>query len=88
MEIAIGVGSLVLLAGGITAAVRRAIRASQVVGVIAIAGTVATVAVLADWLADGRSLGAVYQFAVVAPMTLAGIVMAVSLVLQRPRRIP
>ncbi len=88
METAIGVGSLVLLAGGVTAAVRRAIRPGQAIGVLAIAATVAAIAVFADWLAEGRSLGAAYQFAVVAPTTLAGIVMAVSLVRQRPRRIP
>jgi hypothetical protein len=88
MEVALGVGSLVLLAGGVTAVVRRAIRPSQAVGVLAIAATVAAIAVLADWLAEGRSLGGVYQFAVVAPTTLAGMAMAVSLVVQRQRRIP
>ncbi len=88
MEVALGVGSLVLLAGGVTAVVRRAIRPSQAVGVLAIAAAVAVIAVLADWLAEGRSLGAVYQFAVVAPTTLAGMAMAVSLVVQRQRRIP
>ncbi len=88
MEVALGVGSLVLLAGGITAVVRRAIRPGQALGVVAIAAAVSIIAVLADWLADGRSMGAVYRFAVVAPTTLAGMAMAVSLVVQRQRRIP
>ena len=88
METALGVGSLVLLAGGVTAVVRRAIRPGQALGVIAIAAAVSIIAVLAGWLAEGRSLGAVYQFAVVAPTTLAGMAMAVSLVVQRQRRTP
>jgi hypothetical protein len=87
MEIALGVGSLVLLAGGVTAVVRRAIRPGQALGVVGIAAAVSIIAMLAGWLAEGRSLGAFYQFAVVGPATLAGIAMAVSLVLQRPRRI-
>jgi hypothetical protein len=82
MEIALGVGSLVLLAGGITAAVRRAIRPGQAAAVIGIAATVAAIAVLAGWVGQG----AVYRFAVVAPTTLAGMAMAVSVVLRPPRR--
>ena len=88
METAIGVGSLVLLAGGVTAVVRRAIRPGQALGVVGIAAAVAVIAGLAGWFAERRSLGALYEFAVVAPTALAGIAMAISLVLQRPRRIP
>jgi hypothetical protein len=81
MEVAIGVGSLVLLAGGLTAAIRRAIRPGQAVAVVGIAVTVAAIALFASWLGQA----AIYRFAVVAPTTLAGIVMAVSVVLRPPR---
>jgi hypothetical protein len=86
MEIALGVGSLVLLAGGVTAASRQAIRPGQAWGVLGIAATVAVIALLAGRV--GQDLGSLYQFAVVAPTTLAGIAMAVMLVLRPPRRIP
>jgi hypothetical protein len=84
MEVALGVGSLVLLAAGTTAAVRRAIRPGQALVVVGIAATVAAIALFAGWLGQG----ALYRFAVVAPTALAGIVMAVSVVLRPPRRIP
>jgi hypothetical protein len=86
MEIALGVGSVVLLAGGVTAAARRAIRPGQAWGVLGIAAAVAVIALLAGRV--GQALGSGYQFAVVAPTTLAGIAMAVMLVLRPPRRIP
>ena len=82
MEVAIGVGSLVLLAGGVTAAVRRTIRPGQAVAIVGIAVTVAVIALFANWLEQA----AIYRFAVVAPTALAGIVMAVSVVSRPPRR--
>jgi hypothetical protein len=84
MEVAMGVGSLVLLAAGVAAALRRTIRPTQALGVLGIAAAVAVVALLADLLAD--RLGGLYRFAVVAPTTVAGIVMAVSLATRPPRR--
>jgi hypothetical protein len=84
MEVAIGVGSLVLLAGGLTGAVRRAIRPGQAVAVAGIAVAVGVIALFASWIGDS----AIYRFAVIAPTTVAGIAMAVSVVLRPPPRIP
>jgi hypothetical protein len=80
MEFAFGVGSLVLLAGGITALVRRSMTPGQAGGVLAIAAVVAAIAWLGDLLADRRSLGGFYSFALTASITLAGIAMAVAVV--------
>jgi hypothetical protein len=80
MEVAFGVGSLVLLAGGITAMIRRSMRPGQAVSVLLIALVVTAVALLAQWLAHGRGLGGLYTFAVTATTTLAGIAMAVTVV--------
>ena len=80
MEVAFGVGSLVLLAGGTTAFVRRSMRPGQAVSVVAIAIAVATVALLAQRLASGRGLGGFYTFAVTATTALAGIAMAIAVV--------
>jgi hypothetical protein len=80
MEVAFGVASLVLLAGGITAMIRRSMRPGQAVAVLIIAVVVAVVALLAQWLAGGRGFGGVYTFAVTATTALAGIVMAVAVV--------
>ena len=56
MEYALGIGSLVLLAGGVTAAARREIRPGQALTVVGIAAAVAAIVALADWL--GGRLGA------------------------------
>jgi hypothetical protein len=80
MEVAFGVGSLVLLAGGITAMIRRSMRPGQAVSVLVIALVVTAVALLAQWLAHGRGLGGFYTFAVTATTALAGIAMAVAVV--------
>jgi hypothetical protein len=52
----------------------------QAGGVLAIAAVVAAIAWLGDLLADRRSLGGFYSFALTASITLAGIVMAVAVV--------
>jgi hypothetical protein len=80
MEVAFGVGSLVLVAGGITAMIRKWMRPGQAVAVLVIAIAVAAVALLAQWLAHGRGLGGFYTFAVTATTTLAGIVMTIAVV--------
>jgi hypothetical protein len=85
MEVAVGVGSLVLLAGGVTAAARRTIRPGQALGVLGVAAGVAVIALVTVALGHGRSFSGLYQFAVIAPTTVAGIAMAVALV-QRPAR--
>lgn len=80
MEVAFGVASLVLLAGGITAMIRRSMRPGQAVAVLVIAIVVAAIALLARGLATGRGFGGFYLFAVTATTTLAGIVAAVAVV--------
>lgn len=84
MEVALGVGSLVLLVGGVCALVRRDIRPSQAATVLGIAVAVAAIALLATTLAP--SFGSFYAFAVIAPTTLTGAVMAASVVGRPVRR--
>ena len=86
MQTALGVGSLVLMAGGVTALVRRALRPGQALGVVAIAVVVGLIAAFAHAL--GGRMGAVYEAAIVVSTTIAGIVMAVVVVTTPPRRIP
>jgi hypothetical protein len=85
MELALGVGSLVLVAGGTAALIRRAMRPGQAVSVLGIAVLVAVIALLAESLARGRGLGSFYVVLVVATMTLAGMLAAVVVIVQ-PRR--
>jgi hypothetical protein len=84
MEYAVGIGSLVLLAGGVSAAARREIRPGQALTVLGIAAAVAAIVALAGWL--GGRLGAFYTVAIVLPTALAGIAMAVAVVTRRPGR--
>jgi hypothetical protein len=86
MEVALGVGSLVLLAGGITALFRRSMTPGQGLGVLALAVTVAVIALLGDWISHRRNLGGFYVFALTATVTLAGVVMAVAVVARPPSR--
>jgi hypothetical protein len=88
MQVALGVGSLVLLAGGLTAVVRRTMTPVQAVSVLVIAAVVAVVALLADWLAGRLGLGSFYVVAVVLTTTIAGVAMGVAVILRPPRRIP
>ena len=82
MEFALGIGSLVLFAGGVTAAARREIRPGQALTVLGIAAAVAVIVALADWV--GGRLGGFYTAAIVLPTALAGMAMAVAVV-TRPR---
>jgi hypothetical protein len=88
MEIALGVGSLVLLAGGLAAVIRRTMTPVQAVTVLVIAAVVAVVTLLADMLADRLGLGSFYVFVVVLTTTVAGIAMAIAVIIRPPRRIP
>jgi hypothetical protein len=85
MEFALGVGSLVVLAGGVAAALRREIRPGQATAVLGIAIAVAGIAALARMLSE--RLGGFYAVAIVLPTTLAGIAMAVALVTRPGRRV-
>ena len=88
MQVALGVGSLVLLAGGVAAVVRRTMTPVQVASVLLIAGVVAVVTLLADWLSERLGLGGFYVFAVVLTITVAGIAMAIAVIIRPPRRMP
>ena len=82
MQVAFGVGSLVLLAGGVAAMVKRSMRPGQAVGIVVIAIVVGVLALVARWLSTGRGLGGPYVFAVTATTTIAGMVMAIAVVTQ------
>lgn len=80
MELAVGAGSLVLLAGGLAAMIRRAMRPGQALSVAGIAAAVALIAWVAQIVGHGRPLGALYVFLVVVSMTVAGVAMAIAIV--------
>jgi hypothetical protein len=86
-QVAMGTGALVLLAGGITAVVRREMRPGQALGVAGLALAVSALALLVSLLA-GRSAvtGGAYTFLVVATTTIGGMALAVAVVSARPRR--
>jgi hypothetical protein len=88
MQVALGVGSLVLLAGGLVAVVKRRMTPVHAASVLLIAVVVAAVALLADWLAGRLGLGGFYVAMVVLTTTVAGIAMAVAVIIRPPRRIP
>lgn len=77
-DVVFGVASFVLLAGGVAAMVRRRMAPGQAVGVLAAAVGVGAVAAFATRFSNGF-----YATAVVATVTLAGIVMAVAVVSRR-----
>jgi hypothetical protein len=77
-DVVLGVASFVLLAGGVAAVVRRRMGPSQAAAVLAVAVGVAAVAAFATRFPSG-----VYATAVIATVTLAGIVMAVAVASRR-----
>jgi hypothetical protein len=81
-DVALGVGSLVMLVGGVTALVKRSIRPSQALGVLAVALAVATIAALAS-----QFPGSFYPALITLTSTTAGAAMAVAVVIQPVRRI-
>lgn len=87
MEFVLGAGSLVLVAGGITALVRGSMGRRQALSVLAIAAAVVAVALLTSSLAEARGLGSVYVGLMIASMTLAGMLAAVAVILRPPPRL-
>jgi hypothetical protein len=81
-DVALGVGSLVLMVGGITALVRRSIRPSQALGVLGVALAVAVITALASQFPSG-----VYRVLITLTTTAAGAVMAVAVAIRPQRRI-
>ena len=81
MEVALGLGSLVLLVGGVTGMVRRDLRPSAAVGIAAVAAMVAVVALAGQGLA-----GTAYAVALIVPTTLGGLLAAVMIASRRTPR--
>jgi hypothetical protein len=83
MELALGTASLVLLAGGLTAVIRRAMTPGRALQVLVIAVGVGALSWAVETLDHGRHLGAFYVFLVIASMTVAGIAATIA-VLSKP----
>ena len=81
-DVALGVGSLVVLVGGITALVKRSIRPSQALGVLGVALAVAGITALASYFPN-----ALYRVLITLTMTVAGALMAVAVATRPQRRI-
>ena len=78
--VALGVGSLVLLAGGVAALVHRSMRPGQALGVLGVALAVVVIAALASEFPSGA-----YRVLIIGSTTVAGMAMAAAVV-ARPRR--
>jgi peptidoglycan/LPS O-acetylase OafA/YrhL len=81
-NVAIGVASLVLLAGGLTAVIKRTMRPGQALSILGVA-----VAVLAITALATRFQITFYRVMIILPIAAAGIAMAVAIVLRPPPRI-
>lgn len=86
-NIALAVGSLVLLAGGVTAMVKRAMRLSQALSIVVVAVGVAVVAATATSIAGDGAGGALYTALIVLTCAAGGVAMAVAIVLRKPNRL-
>jgi multisubunit Na+/H+ antiporter MnhE subunit len=87
VEIALAAGSVVLLAGGITAFVRRNIRPAQALSILGLAVGVVIIGVLADVLSRGTSVGGLWRAAVLIPTTVAATAMAIVILTARESKI-
>jgi hypothetical protein len=81
-DVALGAGSLVLLAGGLAAVVKRSMRPGQAVGVLAVAIAVAGIAALASSFPSDA-----YRILIIGTTTFAGAGMAAAIVSRPQRRI-
>jgi hypothetical protein len=81
-DVALGVGSLVLLAGGLTAVVNRSMRPGQALGVVGVAIAVVVIAALASTFPSDF-----YRILIIATTTFAGVGMAAAIVSRPQRRI-
>lgn len=81
-DVALGVGSLVIVVGGVTALVRRAIRPGQALGVLGVAAAVSVIVALAT-----RFPGGFYPVLITLTTAAAGAGMAVAVVTRPERRI-
>ena len=86
-NVALAVGSLVLLAGGVAAMVKRTMRPSQALSILVVAVGVAAVAAAATSIAGDGPLGALYTALIVLTCAVGGVSMAVAIVLRKPDRL-
>lgn len=82
-DVAVGAGAFVLLAGGMTAMVKRTMRPEQAVRVVVVALGVALVAAFASRLPN-----VVLVFLAIASTVVGGAAMAVAIVSRPESRIP
>lgn len=83
-EIPLAVTSLILLAGGTTAVIRRSMSLAQALTVLGVAVGIGGVVALALGLPDTQSVpGWVYRGVIVASLTLGGVSIAVTVVSRR-----
>jgi hypothetical protein len=81
-DVALGVASVVVFVGGVTALVRRSLRPGQALGVLAVALAVATITALATTFPSS-----VYRVLIIITLALAGAAMAVAVATRPQRRI-
>ena len=82
-NVALAVASVVLLAGGLSAMLKRAMRPSQAVGVLLVAVAVGAVTAAASSLAGDGAGGAVYTALIALTCAAGGSAMAVAIVTRR-----
>jgi peptidoglycan/LPS O-acetylase OafA/YrhL len=74
-EVVLGVASLVVLAGGVTAAIKRSIRPTQALGVVGVAVAMGAIVAFASYLPV-----AAFRVVAIVCLAAAGIAMAVNIV--------
>jgi hypothetical protein len=86
-NVALAVGSLVLLAGGVASMVKRTMRPSQAISILVVAVGVAAVAAIATSIAGEGAGGALFTAVIVLTCAVGGAAMAVAIVLRKPDRL-
>ncbi len=81
-SLALGVGSLVLLTGGVAAMVKRTMRPGQALAVLGVAAAVTVIAALASAFPSEA-----YRILIIGTVTAAGAAMAAAIVARPQRRI-
>ena len=81
-QVSLFAGALVLLTAGVVGLRRRSLTPGRALGVLGIAAAVAGLA----WLGS-RFPTALYAVGIIVPVTAAGVLMAVSIVTARERRV-
>jgi peptidoglycan/LPS O-acetylase OafA/YrhL len=87
MNIALGLGSLVLFAGVLAAVVQRSVRPVHALYVTGIAAVVGLITLAADAVASAHRSMAFFAFALLMTTTAAGVALAVAVVTRLPSRL-